>query len=63
MTNVIQLKMHQDFHCLEVPASERCTDRLYECRCPGQVEGRCASPKFDETKHNVELPKFFAAQH
>lgn len=63
MSLVIELKKYQDLRCLEVPASERCTGRLHECRCPGQGEGRCVSPKFDETKHNIELPKFFTAQH
>lgn len=63
MSIVIELKKYQDLRCLEVPASERCTDRLHGERCPGWEEGRCASPKLDETKHNAELPKFFMAQH
>jgi hypothetical protein len=63
LATVIDFKSHRHLRCDDVPMSERCTDRLREGQCPGAQAGICCSSKLDKTKHNVELPKFFAAQH
>jgi hypothetical protein len=49
--------------CPEVPQSMACTNRLHEGKCPGATSGKCCSTELNEEVHNVNLPKFFDAQH
>lgn len=63
---VIPIRSFQMLRCTDVPQSERCTERLHQGECPGNSPAKgviCVSTKFDPQTHNLELPKFFAAQH
>ena len=66
MVQVISIRSLQILRCSDVPQSERCTTRLHEGQCPGNTPAKgliCVSTKFDPKTHNLELPKFFIAQH
>jgi hypothetical protein len=59
---VMYFKDHHSDRCDDEPESLRCTDRLVACTCPSKTH-ECVSSKFDQGKHNKDLPKFYVAQH